>query len=377
MPVGLSDLLPIATKDEVLTTLVGFLKLTSFPVTAWQSGSLGRELVEKFSQLGADWSAVVSRLAKGGFLELAEGDWLTVYAKSVYNITRNSATSAVGTVVLADGGSGPYTIATGDLVATSNSGKRYRNTTGGTLNASGTLSLTFQAESPGASYNVGVGTIATLATPLAGVTLTNSEISGTGTWLTTSGTDEESDTALRERCRAQWGALGSGGNADAYRYWARKASSAVTRVAVAENTPSAGQVTVYVAGSSGPISATELTAVQTYVETRRPLCVTATVTNASELSVTVTAAISYRSTVSEATVQANVMAALEDLEAAKDLGGGYVYRSEIIAAIQNVDGVVAVTLTTPAADVALAAAQLPAFTTTDAVGATTLSWTAI
>lgn len=357
--VALTDLVKIATKDEVLDTLVGFLKLGEFPTTSWASGSVPRELVEKFALLGSNWSSLVSKIAKGGLLELAEGDWLTLYAASSYGLIRNDAVFAEGEIVFTDAGGAPITWAAGDLIAESTTGTRFVNTTGGTLNAAGTLTMSFRAESAGSAYNATDNTITTLATPVAGVTLTNAPIGSTGTWLTTSGTDEESDSALRERCRTQWGAIGSGGNADAYRYWARNASTQVTRVSVVENYPSAGKVTVFLAGSTGTVSASVVTAVNTYVQTRRPLTVTVYVYGASTIAVTLAGTVTYSSTVSLATVTAGVNAALLALQSAKGVGDD-VYLSEIYEAIQGVPGVLHATLTAPIADFPCGLPEIPA-----------------
>lgn len=372
MSVALSDLLKTLTKDDVLSTLLGFLKLVGFQVTAWQPGSVGRHLIEKFSELGADWTAIVRDTAAGGFLEIAKKDWLTKYAASAYGLTRNNAVFAQGSIVFTDTGGAPLTWSAGQLIAESTTGKRFVNTTGGTLNAGSTLTLSFKAESPGSAYNVSNGTITRLVTPIAGVTLSNPAISGTDVWFTTSGTDVESDDSLRERCRTQWGALGSGANRDAYIYWARKGSTEVTRVHVQEHYPTDGKVGVFVAGASGVLPTSAVTAVSTYVQARRPLCVTVAVTNATALAVALVGAITYRSTVALATVQAAVAEAVLTLSKTKSLGGGYVYRSEIIAAIKNVDGVINVSLTTPAADVALGLSEVPSFGNTTSA----FTWTA-
>lgn len=375
MPVvPLTDLVKVSTKDEVLSTLLKLLKLGSFPVTAWQSGTVMREFVEKVSLLGADWTLLVSKLAKGGLLELAERDWLTMYARSAYGLVRNAAIHTEGTCVLTDTGGAPITFAVGDIRIESNTGKRYVNTTGGTLNAASTLSLTFKAESPGAAYNVSDSTITTFVTSVPGVTVNNPSI-GTSPWYTVSGTDEESDELLRERCRARWGSIGSGGNADAYIYWARTADPQVTRVSVQEHYPTDGKVGLFIAGSSGPVPTTVQTTVNTYVQARKPLTTTVAVNNVTAVAVTLAGTITYRSSMALATVQANVVSKLADLQRLKGIGED-VYRAEIFEAIMSADGVVNVpSLTSPAADFPVGVPEVPAFNDVTAVGVFT--WTAV
>jgi uncharacterized phage protein gp47/JayE len=358
--VALTDLIETRTKDEILTTLVGFLRLAGFPATAWQPGSVPRHLVETLASTGADTTALIRDIAKGGFLELAEGDWLTLLAASAYGEDRNAAVYAEGQIVLTDTGGAPYTFAAGDLVVESSAGKRYRNTTGGTLSASGTLTLNVIAESAGSTFNALTGSITSLVTAYPGVTVNNPAIGTTGTWLTTSGTDDETDDALRERCRAKWGSLGSGGSRDAYIYWARKASSQVTRVHVQENYPSDGSVGVFVAGST-VLPTTVVSDVQTYLDTRRPLCVTATAYNCTAVTITLAGTVYYRATASEATVKTGVAAALTALASGRSPASGYVYRSEIIEAVMAVPGVINVALSTPSGDTAFAVGQVPTF----------------
>jgi uncharacterized phage protein gp47/JayE len=375
MPVvPLTDLVKVATKDEVLSTLIKLLKLGSFPITAWQPGTVMREFVEKVALLGADWSRMTSLLAKGGLLELAEREWLTMFARSAYGLVRNVAIYTVGTMTLTDTGGAPVSFSPGDIIVVSNDGKRFVNTTGGTLNAASTLSLTFKAETAGASYNVSDATVSTFVTSFPGVAVSNPSI-GTSPWFTTSGTDEESDESLRERCRARWGAIGSGGNRDAYIYWARTASAQVTRVSVQEHYPTDGKVGVFIAGASGPLPATVQATVNTYVQARKPLTTTVAVNGVTAITVTLTGTITYRSTMTLATVQANVATKLAELQRLKGIGED-VYRAEIFETIMSADGVVNVpTLTTPAADFPVGIPEVAAFNDVTAVGVFT--WTAV
>ena len=75
-------------------------------------------------------------------------------------------------------------------------GLKYRNITAGTIPAGGSLPLIFEAESPGAQYNVPNNTITVLNTPLNGVTINNPD-PGSGTWITSEGSDVETDERLK------------------------------------------------------------------------------------------------------------------------------------------------------------------------------------
>src|SRR5690606_696186 len=104
--------------------------------------------------------------------------------------------------------------------------RRFTNLTGGTLSLGGTLDLSWEAEEPGDDYNLANGTLTVMVTPLAGVTVANPD-PGTGTWITQTGADEESDPELRERCRNKWSTLGTGSTEDSYEFWAKQASNEV------------------------------------------------------------------------------------------------------------------------------------------------------
>ena len=281
---SLGSLIVPLTKDDVVKSILGLLSAARFPVTSWAPSSVPRALIEAFAQGLADLSTTIRNIARGGFLSLAEDDWLTLVADEFFDVQRRPAVFARGTGTLSDdAGAGPYTILPGQLWAVSKNGLRFFNTTGGTLPTGGRLTLQWQAEASGRDYNIPSFAIASLLTPLPGVSISNPEIAGLGTWLTQQGIDGESDADLRERCHQKWASLGAGGNAPAYAYHAKNASAQVARVRVLEASPKGGHVTVLVAGPAGAIvDPAVLTTVFAYLEDgRRPQCVTVHVVSAS------------------------------------------------------------------------------------------------
>lgn len=231
-----------------------------FPVTSWAVGRVARTLIEIVAGGLASLTTRLAQIAASGFLETAEGPWLTLFAASQYDVTRKPATFTTGYVTLTDsGGAGPYTITPGQCRVSTSGGLVFTNVDGGTLAENGTLELTFRAESSGESYNAPLGSLTTLLTDLPGVTVDNPEHGTTGTWLITAGADEESDSELRARCRDRWATLGAGGTAAAWRFWAMSAHEEVRRVRVRET--GQGHISITVAGTGGPVSGTALTAV--------------------------------------------------------------------------------------------------------------------
>jgi hypothetical protein len=92
-----------------------------------------------------------------------------------------------------------------------------------------------------------------------------------GTWYTTEGADEETDALLSARCENRWPALGNFAVRDAYELMASEASASVARVRVVTDPSTAATVHIYIAGSTGVVSAATEAAVQAYVDARSGL----------------------------------------------------------------------------------------------------------
>ena len=355
--------------DAYLADILATLAANGFPVTAWQSGNAGRTLARADAAALADLRSVIAEVANGGFLDFAEGDWLTHLAAGLFDLERIAATYAVGRVTLTCGASvGPYNISAGALVV-SDGTRRWRstNTSTLTLSTSGTLQVEVKAESPGDDYNVSGSAITVIVSPaLAGVT-----VAATVSWLTTSGSDEETDAALRTRCRLRWSTLGRGANLDAYEYNALNAGAAgVTRAQAIAGTGD-GTLTVYVAQSAGTATSGQVAAVQAHINTVKPATDDPTVTAATPVTIDVTATI-YVASASDST--ANRALATDALSAYINLlvlGDAVVDVVKLGAAFYAADGIRDVDITTPAGDTVIAAGQVAV------AGSYTLTWTVV
>lgn len=190
MATNLSDLLAELSRDQIKDLLLSILQEPgkALPVTDWSPGSFAPQVVgmeaDALEELvGVAMPAIIG----GGFVDLADKDWIGLLARSEYNLDQIAATFTVQTITLTCVvGAGPYTINTGDLwVSSPTTGNRYNNSappgglppgspaTNGTLTSAAPLTLSFRAESPGASFVDPAGTITKLITTLAGVTATN------------------------------------------------------------------------------------------------------------------------------------------------------------------------------------------------------------
>jgi uncharacterized phage protein gp47/JayE len=325
----------------------------TLPVTSWQEGSFGRTLVDTDAVVLEDESLYQRRLVDGGFLETAEGAWLTLLARNLYGLDRRQGAVAQGDVLLSDVlSAGPFSLAAGQLTLESTSGLRFRNTAAATVPKGATgFALRVQAEKPGAAYNVGLGALTKLVTALPGVTATNG-----AAWLAAQGREEESDELLRARCRARWGSLGPAAPSGAYETWARAALADVTQVRARASATVPGQVDVLVAGAGGALSAAQVATVNSYVQARVPLANTAVVASAANRTLTVGGTVYVAAANRDAAVAQNQLE-LDALIHSIPIGGT-IYRSALIDKVMNPVGVRNVDLTLPAADTALGAAEV-------------------
>lgn len=265
----LAELLTPVTVDEAKALILALLEAVGFPATAWQRFSVPRTFVAMISELYSDSRTGFTNIVMSRLLDLATGDALTALAKHFFNIDRALATPTVGTFLLTDTGGAPYDIEIGQvLVRDLATNKLYRNTSAGTLGINGTRELQFTAEGTGSSYNIGSNATLDFAETLEGVEVTNPSIGSTGTWITTSGTDDQTDSSLREACKARWATLGAG-TADAYKAWAIEGAPTLTKVRVYVDSP--GSVRVILATDSGGASTEEEDAADENVQLKRPV----------------------------------------------------------------------------------------------------------
>jgi hypothetical protein len=181
MTATLTELLDPQTVEEIYSQLLGFYAEQGFPTSAWQPFGTDRTRTAAIATVLADISAnYLPSIAAGGLLDyaalLSNPGWLQLLASNNFSVTFNPATHTIGDILLTCAASaGPYTIAAGDLIAVFGAtGNRYICNEGGTLATSGTLTLSFTAETAGAEFNDASSSGAlTLSTPLPGVTLTN------------------------------------------------------------------------------------------------------------------------------------------------------------------------------------------------------------
>jgi phage-related baseplate assembly protein len=360
--ISFASLILSETKEAIYAKGLQIGAALGLPVTTWAPGDPTRSDYYFIAEILETLEAVVGQLAKSSVLDESEGDWLIVKAEQDYGVTAVEATYATAACTLTNGGGGQYTIVAGDLTAKNTAtGKTYRNVTGGSLVGVGaTLSLDFVADEPGSGSNAAAGEIDALVTVLRAVTITNPAAA--------IGLDQESEDALRTRCREKLGSLSPNGPRDAYAYIAKSSeftgSTEVTDARVYDDADT-GDVEVYLRGASGAVSGDAVTAVLAAIlEYAAPLCITPAVASATNVTVAVTYQLWLYSADSRSTseIEDAVEAALLAMLATRPIGGdiitpganGYVYLRLIEATIKGVSPYAfRVALTLPAADVEL------------------------
>lgn len=364
----LRQLLSIETREAIYDAALAIAEGVGLPVTTWQTGDPTRSLYHVLAAVLSALETVVQQALAGGYLDEAEGDFLTLLAEQVYSVVRQEGGYATCSVRLTNTGASAFDFDAGDVtVKSSVNGKTYHNTSGGIL-ASGpgtTLDLDFIADEVGSDSSALVGEIDTAVTTLNGVTVAN---------LTAAiGTDEEADAALRSRCRAKLGALSPNGPAAAYHYVATTSdltgTTGITRTRVLPDSDT-GAVVVYLAGPAGAVSGGDVDAAEAAIlEWATPLCITPTVSSAANLSVPVTYNLRvYRSVnKTEAEVKTAVSEALAEAFAARPIGGdildgdttGKLYQSFVASTIRSTfPEAFHVTVSAPAADVSVANSEV-------------------
>jgi uncharacterized phage protein gp47/JayE len=351
----LSDLLRVPSKDEVLDQLVALLRLANFVPASWQPGTLLRHIAEYQSYFLSLVAEDVSEIARGGFVDLASGAWLDLVGANLFQESRKQPTFTEGTVTFTDtAGVGPVNVTAGQYLVQQAgvSGKRFRNTTAFTIPASGSVTVPVKAEVAGAAYNVASESISVINPTLAGVSVSNVANISTGTWITTQGTDVESDESYRQRCKDKWGTLATGSVESSYRYHASSASSEITRVKVLADYD-LGEVNVQIGGPSGPVSSAAVAAVTSVLIAKRPLCVKTNTINVTAQPQTIAGSVTLKAGAVQSTVSAAVQSAVNAYAQAADIGSTLLV-AKLYQAIMGVDGVANVSISTPSTDTTFA-----------------------
>lgn len=344
MALSLANLLVTETKEAIYETGLRVANAIGLPVSSWQAGDPTRSQFHLNAEILATVEAIASGFVSSGFLDYATGLWRDILAEQVFGVVVPAASSATTDVTLTNAGGGVYDLEPGDLTfRNATSGKTYRNTTGGLLEAGATLDVTVIADEAGSDSSAGAGEIDQLVTSLLGVTCSNAEAA--------IGTDAQDWEVTKQQCRDKVDTLSIvGGAKGSYSYVARNSdltgTRGVTRVRVFSDSD-VGDVLVYLAGPSGAVSSADRALVETAILTyATPLCVTPTILATTNVPVAITYEVWVYTSANKSgpEVEAAILAALQTLFATRPIGGdiippattGALYKSMIESTIRGV-----------------------------------------
>jgi hypothetical protein len=351
------------------------------PVTAWQAGGAGREILYINAQICSNFSYVMAEgPVAGGFLTYAKGGWLTLCAFETFDTTRIESSSATGKIRLNNDGVAPFVFGVGEVrVLNETAQKTYTNSTAGAVPAGGTLATTeFTADEPGTASNLTSGDTLSLVATVPGVT---------PEWLENLiGQDEETDPALVIRAREANAKASPNGPADAYQYYAKSSvrpdgsAIGVTRTNTVEGN---GTVTLYLADADGALTSQDRGYVFDNVNMNVvPTGFTLVIPDPSCVEVPIdlepTIVPNPDASASHAETEDLMLTAVADYLSSIAIGGAKansfqgVYHDTLITVMRNAAGsdVLSITLPVPAGNVALTGGQAPV------LGDFTPTWTA-
>lgn len=380
---SLDDLTTPLTVEDVKASVYAVLAALGVNTTVWKPGAVVRTMIAALAIVVASLSQLVALVARGGFLDLAEGAWLRLKARYDYGVEWNGPTFATGTVTLNNSGGGIYSFGPDEIIFVNTvTGKEYRNVGAVEIGALQTgIQVAIRAVEAGSASNALPGEIA-FGSPVLGV-----EIEQNAAVI---GADGEDDLELRERARDRLGALSPNGPRDAYAYIAKSATRAdgtpigITRVAARPD--GRGGINVYVATSTGGVTGTagdldtDLGRVDDAIQRNAvPLCVTASVHSATSQVIDITATVWLFATANLTAAQVIEAIEAEIIEFFRGVpiggydaneGGGFVYHSALEGIITRARrdvkdpasprlGVFRTVLSEPSGDVAIGPAAVP------------------
>jgi uncharacterized phage protein gp47/JayE len=251
-------------------------------------------------------------------------------------------------------GTNDITIPAGTQLQTSD-GLVYETEADATI-VGGTATASVTAQEPGSAGNQDVGVSLTLLTPVAGVN-SNAVVAAGGI---AGGSDQEDDESLRSRILRRIQEPPQGGAAHDYVAWAHAAHPDVTDVWVVENGMGYGTVVVYImtygATANGIPAGPVLTAVEDYIEARRPVCADVLVAAPTPIDLDFT----IEPTPDTAAVRAAIQAELEDfVRRVASPEGITVLLTQINESISLADGETDHDLTVPAGNMPYDIGEIP------------------
>lgn len=360
--IDVDSLIEDTDEDTYFALGLDVARALDLPVDSWRTGDPTRSDYKFIAEALAKKDPVVSSYVRSAFLSKATGDWLKVVAWELFGVEVPEAQHATPTVTVVNSGGGFYPLEPGEMVfKCTATGKTFHSTSGPIIGGIETSAIAggqtavfnLEADEAGSDSTVSANEIDEILTTKLGVVIVSST-AGVGA-------DAPTDPEIRTLCTDTLGALSPNGPADAYAYVCKNSKlTGVTEITRAEASgdSTTGLVTVYVASASGTVTSPSVDAAQLAVlKWATPLCISPTVASAFANPIAITMQVLGDNLPSD--FENRITAKLGALFALLKIGGT-VYRSALVAAAHlAVPEIRSVVLITPAADVAMTAAEVP------------------
>ena len=343
----IDQLTTVPTTDQIFAQLIAWQVNAGIPADKWKKGGVGRSITYAVAAAYVVLATLISFIAQSGFLNTASGDFLTLLAFYVYGVTRVTATFASGSVLVSNASGSVHDLQPGELIVINGTTKKsYRNTALVHIGSGASnVSVDVEALEQGTDSNAAIGEIDTMGVALDGLTVTNpSPVLGVDGWT---------DSTLQAACLAKLGALSMLGPRGAYQYAIQTAKLPdgspvnVNRFSISPSS-STGQVTIYLASPSGPVTTQDIDAVVANIEAiARPDSVTVFVNNTTTVAYSKAFTVWARAGkgVDSTTIHDAALAAVQAYVSVYDIGGvkkppatqGYLYDDKLSEVVGDVD----------------------------------------
>ncbi len=364
------------TIDEAFQFILDTAKGFGFPTTSFESGSIGYSILRTTAVIVSLMSESIYNLAQSIYLDTASDYSLDLIGTNHFSEDRKLATKTILKPVLYNTGIQELTFAKDtlkfqvfkgvDIGSGNNIYVEFSNddtvviqpgpAPDGYNSTASFSSLTF-----GSQTRVSQQILPIFNPPQAFLSFSKQGLNANDGFflVVTEGQDKETNESYRDRCRKKWASLSANGPEDAYIYWASQAklpngdAISITRKHVDKDTANMlGIVNIYFADEVGGKTEEELTAINDNIQLHRAIGATIVVSNATEISANYAMNIYHNINNPQVNIKDLIYQALVkfvgsvEIGGTKSLGGfGYIFASEIIDTIMNIDGIVDVKIT--------------------------------
>lgn len=266
------QLVQIRSQSVIAADILTRLESRGITSKGWTDADVRRGIVEVDADVKNSYEFKRADIVNSGFLDKAELGLLDLLGAGFFDETRLPASAATIQLDLIDTvGQGPYDVPAGAIAVVdgdTDTPLYYRLIAPVSVPQGGTRAGQWQATAPGAAHNILPNTPVKLATPIPGVELAATFVSGLSGVVVVDGVDAESDSSFRQRLKDKWSIIGAGWTDGAVRYWIRQVVPGASRIFVRDDAPATGEVWAYCAGPTSPISVTQAVAAAAYLKSK-------------------------------------------------------------------------------------------------------------